>query len=363
VAREVGVATITASVVLNGSRSATRVSEATRARIIEAAARLHYRPNGVARGLTRRRMDTVGVVGRFIEQEVNTYFIEVLAGILEASARHNQNTSIIAVSDWSEEQDKILRFCDGRIDGIILVAPEDMSNDFAMRLLDYAPYVMLHNNNASTVADSLDVDNEGGYYSAVKHLTDFGHRRIVHFAGQQHLSGPRQRLAGYRRALGDANIPFDQSLIFPGDYNASSGRANAEKFLTVFSEQDRPTAIACANDVVACACAETLAARNISIPGQVSIVGFDDTALARMSSPPLTTVRQPLHAMGVHSVGKLLYRIKESLDQPKEASTVETNDCELKSGEANDNTSRIAKPQTEIFPVTLIIRESTGPAP
>src|SRR5579875_3451633 len=115
VAREAGVAAMTVSVVMNGARSATRVSDATRARIQEAAARLRYRPNAVARGLSRRRMDTIGVVTKMDLKEINLYFLEVLNGILEVAAQHGQNTTVFSVTDWQGDEKRLLQFCDSRV--------------------------------------------------------------------------------------------------------------------------------------------------------------------------------------------------------------------------------------------------------
>jgi LacI family transcriptional regulator len=363
VAREVGVATITASVVLNGSRSATRVSEATRARIVEVATRLNYRPNGVARGLTRRRMDAVGVVSRFVGKEANMYFTEVLTGILEAAARFSQNTTIISVSDWAAEEDKILQFCDGRIDGLILVGPDAVTEGFAKRLLNYAPCVVMHNNDPFEGADSMDVDSEEGFYSVVKHLISLGHRKIAHFSGPLRSTGSRQRIDGYRRALSEEGLPVDPELLFVGDFDARSGIENTEALLARYRGSDRPTAVSCVNDTVAAACVETLAAHNISVPGQISVVGFDDTVISRMSAPPLTTVRQPLRQMGTYAVDRLLMRIQESIDRPKSTPAQSTANVHVDGAKSVSALDDLAAPHREIFPVTLVVRGSSGPPP
>lgn len=354
VAREAGVAAMTVSVVVNGSRSATRVSDATRERILDAARRLSYRPNAAARGLVQRRMETIGVVGQIETTDVNVYFIEVLTGVLEAATRLEQNTTVFTVSNWTTDEDRILRFCDGRVDGLILVAPINMNPEFSERLLRYTPFVMLHSNSVPANIDDLDVDNEGGSYAAVRHLTELGHRRIAHFAADLALEGPRLRLAGYRRALEDAGIAYDDRLVFHGSFSEKSGRSRVHRLLEL-TEADRPTAIACVNDEVACACIDELAKAGFTVPGDFSITGFDDAPMARMTQPPLTTIRQPLRNMGRYAVERLRFRIEEGERINTNARIAE------KDSTTEPPQAKIAQPHIEIFPFELIVRGSTGP--
>ena len=206
---------------------------------MEAAKRLNYRPNGAARGLSRRRMDNIGVVGLIESNAVNLYFLDVLTGILSSAAKHKQNTTILSITDWMSEENKILQFCDGRVDGIILVGPSHMTSEFAERLLKHAPYVMIHGNEAPLFTDDLDIDNEAGAYAATNHLIGLGHRRIVHFAGPMHFVGPRQRLAGYRRALEEASIVYDSSLVLHGDFLTKT-RNGASDCTAQDAERPRP---------------------------------------------------------------------------------------------------------------------------
>lgn len=347
---------MTVSVVVNGSRSATRVSEATRQRILDAAKRLCYRPNVAARGLVRRRMGTIGVVGQVETSDVNIYLIEVLTGILEASSRFEQNTTVFSVANWQADEEKILRFCDGRVDGLILVAPTHMTAEFSERLQRSTPFVMLHGNDTLSDVDDLDVDNEGGSHAAVRHLIDLGHKRIAHFAANMDMHGPQQRLAGYRRALEEAGLAYDDRLVLHGRFSGASGRERIREILA-WNPDDRPTAIACVNDEVACACIDELARSGIRTPDDMSITGFDDTPMARMISPPLTTVRQPLRAMGRYAVERLRFRIEEG-DR-----IVAESDGKVASGDASSQPplANIAEPHVEIFPFELIRRSSTAP--
>jgi LacI family transcriptional regulator len=340
VAREAGVSAMTVSVVLNGARSATRVSDATRTRIMEAAARLRYRPNAAARGLQRRRMDTLGLVAVVDGGELNLYFLEVLNGILEAAAKRGQNTTVFSVPQWEGSEERILEFADGRVDGLLFIGPlltPEFSHTLHMRL----PFVALHGDGIPPEMYNITVDDEGGAYAITRYLIERGHRHIAHLTGSLELSGAQKRVVGYRRALTEAGIPVDESLILPGGFWSGSGRERAEALLTPPQAATLPTALFCANDGIASGCMEVLAAHGLRVPDDISVVGFDDALNARMTSPPLTTVRQPFRDMGHHAVDLLLSQLAP----------------------APEGDMSGARLHSEVFNVELVIRGSVGPPP
>ncbi|MES2459339.1 MAG: LacI family DNA-binding transcriptional regulator [Armatimonadota bacterium] len=373
VASQAGVTAMTVSVVLNGAKSATRVSEATRLRIQEAAARLHYRPNAVARGLSRRRMDTIGIVSSIInsdeEGDLNLYFLEILNGILESAAKHGQNTTIFSITDWATDESKILQFCDGRVDGMIFIAPQRLSPSFAEALQHHTPFVTMHANDLLPRTYNLDIDNEGGAYAAVQYLIAQGHRRIAHFPGQLKFLGARQRFDGYRRALEEAQIPFDASLILEGNYNTASGKNRALRMLTEGPINPLPTAIFCASDDIAAGCLEVLTNHGIRVPEDISLVGYDDVLTARMTTPPLTTVKQPFRRLGSRAVEMLMPQILNGIVPTVGATRTVENSASSNDSITTDiavtaEETKMASgsdvPHTEVFDVKLVIRGSVG---
>lgn len=340
VAREAGVSAMTVSVVLNGARSATRVSDATRLRIEEAAARLSYRPNAAARGMKRRRMDTIGVVA-----VVNGYLLDVLGGVLEAASGRGQNTTVFSVTDWRKDERRILGFCDGRVDGMVLVGPR-LDPAFAESLGQHAPFVAIHPAEPVPGVWRVDVDNEGGSCSVVRHLIGLGHRRILHLAGPLDLSGARERLQGYRRALAEAGIPYDERLIAEAFFTSHGGQRCVSRLLDSVPGPPPFTAVFCANDASAVGCLEALAERGVRVPEDVSVAGFDDAFMARMTIPQLTTARQPFDQLGRRAVELLLAQIESGISPAPDAG-----------GEEGD------APRTEILDVELVMRSSVGPPP
>jgi len=304
IANEAGVTAMTVSVVLNGSRSATRVSVATRARIQEVADRLRYRPNAVARGLSRSRMDTLGVVAIIDIGDVNLYFLELLNGILEECAIKGQNTTVFAMKDWTDEN-RVLRFCDGRVDGVIFISPA-LTPSFGASLQERTPFVTIHSNSVIPNTTNLDIDNEAAAHDMVQYLIGQGHRRIMHVSGGTEAAGARQRTDGYKRALAEAGLPFDEALLVHSHYTQIAGRDSFKNALTERRFEVFPTAIFCANDAIALGCMEVLAEYGLNVPEDISVAGFDDTLLARMAVPKLTTVRQPFRKIGIRAVDLLL---------------------------------------------------------
>ena len=300
-----------ASAVLNSARTSSRIASETRDRIIEAARRLRYRPNAAARALANRRMDTIGVAAVIDNAgELNQYFLEIINGVLEAASRHNQNTTVFTVHDWDQDASRLAQFCDGRIDGMVLLAPV-LSRENADQLPDHTPFVAVHANFAVPGVINLESDEETGALSLVRHLISRGHRRIMHISGTRGLLGVERRIQGYKRALAEAGIAFDDSLLLDAHYHAAAGRQAIRGWLSRSHGQQLPAAIFCANDGIATGCMEGLAECGIRVPEDVSVAGFDDTLGARTTVPQLTTVRQPLRSMGAKAVEILLGQINQ----------------------------------------------------
>jgi DNA-binding LacI/PurR family transcriptional regulator len=256
-------------------------------------------------------MDAIGVAALIDGGEVNVYFLEVLNGILEASAAHGQNITVFSIANWGAEAHRITGFCDGRVDGMILIAPGLAA---PATLCHHTPFVTIHGNEAQPQPHNIDVDNEGGAYVLTRYLIEEGHTEIAHFPGSPDLIGARQRLAGFRRAIEEADLPFDERRVVSGNFSAWSGRQRAKQMLGAAGHAPLPTAIFCGSDAIAYGCMEVLEAAGIRVPADISIAGFDDTLTARMTRPPLTTVRQPFREMGRCAVETVLFYIRRDDD-------------------------------------------------
>ena len=339
VGRAAGVSAMAVSAVLNGAKTTSRISAETRERIREAAATLCYRPNAAARALAKRRMDTLGVATVIREANLSQYFFEVFHGIMEAASRHNQNVTVFAVHDWGRAAERLTEFCDGRIDGLVLIAPK-LTREAAKLLPAHTPFVALHSNEELPNVVNIETDEERGAYDLVSHLIARGHRRILHFAGPVHLIGAQRRVRGYRRALASASIRVQEDLVVRDCLDQAHGRDALRLWLRQHAGRALPEALFCFNDSVAIGCIEALAEIGLHVPGDLSVVGFDDTLTALTTTPQLTTMHQPLRAMGRCAVETLLARIVQQ-----------------------NGSGRVVSLDPVVFPVELVSRASVGPPP
>jgi LacI family transcriptional regulator len=328
-----------ASAVLNGARTSSRIAEETRLRIVKAAKKLRYRPNAAARALVNRRMNTIGVAAVIGGGDINSYALEIVTGILEEAAHREQNMTMFTLHDWDQDTERLHGWCDGRIDGMILIAPT-LTREAAKLLPDHTPFVALHANNTFSNVINIESDEERGAYDMVRHLIAQGHRRILHITGNPGLIGAERRIAGYQHALRSARIAAEKSWILPATFTTSAGLEAMRKWLRDHEGEPLPDAVFCANDGIAIGCLEALAEAGLRVPEDISVAGFDDTLAARTTVPQLTTIRQPLRDMAHRAVEVLLDIIDQNRGRPAKA---------LKS--------------PIIFPVEVIQRNSVGPIP
>ena len=329
---------MSASAVLNASRTTAHFSAETRQRILAAAEELRYRPNLAARSLAQRRIQTIGVAAVMEGGELNHYFLEIFSGILAAAARHDQSTTVFALHAWQEDAASLYDLCDGRIDGLVLLAPT-FGRRGARPPAAHTPFVSVHANHLSRGIVNIESDEEAGAFALVNHLIALGHRRIMHLTGPAGLTGAERRIRGYKQALAGAQLPFERHWLVTGGYTSELGREAMRTWLRQFQGRPLPQAVFCANDAAALGCIEALAEVGLRVPGDVSVAGFDDTLAARSVVPQLTSVRQPLHEMGTCAVERLLALINHP---------VVASDAVLES---------------VVFPVTLALRASVGAPP
>jgi LacI family transcriptional regulator len=276
-----------ASAALNQARTSSRISKATRDRILKAAASLNYRPNIAARALATRRMQTIGCAAVLSGGELNDYFLEIFKGVLEAASGHGQNTTVFTLQNWEADASEMRP--------------------------SHTPFVSIHANSNFAGIPNFESDEEHGACEVVRMLVARGHRRIMHVTGPVELTGAARRIRGYERALTEAQIAIDRELIVPATFSTKDAREALRKWLTQHSGHLLPQAIFCANDAAAAGCMETLAELGLRIPDDISVAGFDDTLVARVTVPQLASFRQPLREMGIRAVDLLLKRINQGV--------------------------------------------------
>jgi LacI family transcriptional regulator len=300
VARLAGVSRSTVSFVLNNTPG-IKISEETRRRVLEAVKILDYKPNAIARSLAKQKTEAIAF---FVLDIANPVFPNMARGI-EDVARHNGYTLLLCNTDGKSLRE--LRYMnlmlERRVDGVIVGA---LSNEEVSRLArkKNMPLVILEHPRLHE-HDVVYADNIQGSYEAVKYLIELGHTRIAHITINPESIIVRERIEGYKKALEDAKIPFDENLL-----KIFYDQVNEETAINeLFSLPNPPTAIFAFSDFMAIQIMKILIKRGIRIPQDISIVGFDDT-LANLTIPELTTVSQPFYEMGVKAAEVLIERLK-----------------------------------------------------
>ncbi|MGB9870828.1 MAG: LacI family DNA-binding transcriptional regulator [Anaerolineae bacterium] len=314
VARLAGVSRTTVSLVLNNVPDVP-ISPETRQRVLEAARQLNYYPDASARRLVSGKTSTIALVWH--RGPDRTYRDAFLPGLLQGvtrAARLYGYYVLFRPIEPDEPDDAWVELARGRhTDGLILSGPR--SDDTALLDLHREGFpLVLHGQLPGADIPSVDVDNERGAMTAVRHLLALGHRRIGMITNAPlAYTASRQRLEGYRRALQEAGIPYDEALVRYGNFDEESGRQAMEALL---AREERPTAVFVASDMVAIGALRALQEHGLRAPEDVAIASFDDIAASRYLTPALTTVHVPTFGLG-WSAAELLIRIIEG-DTPNE---------------------------------------------
>lgn len=302
VARRAGVGVATVSRVLNNSGYAR---PGTRERVLQAAAELGFVPSQLARGLVRRLSGTIGLV---IPDITNPFFPAITRGVEDNASEAGYTVFLCNTdNDPTQEAQDVQKLRERRVDGLIFVGTTDRRELVERLLPDKLPVVVTDRQVDHPDIDSVLVDNVGGARAACMHLTDLGHTRIAHAAGDRLARTGQDRCCGYRLALEQAGLPYDPGLVGWGDFTFASGYSLAQSLL---GRSPRPTAIFAANDQMAFGVMRAAEDAGLRVPEQLSIVGFDDIQMAGVIRPGLTTVRQPAYEMGRLAMSMLLERIR-----------------------------------------------------
>lgn len=327
VAALAGISYTTVSHVLNKTRP---VSEQVRLKVEAAIAELDYVPSAVARSLKARSTATIGLL---VPNSVNPYFAELARGIEDACERNGYCVILCNSDDNPKKQRSYLRvLLEKRIDGLIVASVGEDGDLLESLQTVRAPMVIVDRALDGVEADLVRIDHEQGAYMATRHLLELGHRDIACINGPASTSVARMRLAGFTRALAEAGITVVEGRVLDSDFSGLGGYGAAAKLLG----QNRPSAIFAANDMIGIGVLRAAAERNICVPSELSVIGFDDIQLSQYVYPALTTVGQSIRELGEIAVERLLHRIAEPA-----GSAVE---------------QRIVAP-------SIVLRESTAPRP
>ena len=309
VASAVGVSICTASVVLNNSNSGSRVSESTRAAVIEAARTLGYRANQLARSLHAGHTHVIGVVPAATDTNIllGPHLQHVLNGIVNETEIHGYDLSLITRCDQSHPSDLLDALLGGRMDGVIVVAPRSNSRLIPLLRNEKLPMVVI-DGDPEQCDNIFEIDNEASVLSAVRYIHSLGHRKIGYIAGPQELYAARIRKDAFFRGMSMLGIPLHTEWLQVGVFDVVSGE---EAMTRILKNDELPTAVFCANDEMAFGALNAIHAHGLSVPQDISIMGFDDVPIASLTTPPLTTIKHPIDEIARAATAALIKYIEE----------------------------------------------------
>ena len=303
VARRAGVSISTVSSVINGTK---RVSDELTLKVTESVDALGYRVDPIARSLKNKKSRLIGVV---MSNITSIFFPQVLKGIDDEAYKHGYNLMFFdSGNDLKRERSCIQTLADYNIEGLIIdtVADEGRNPEYIKYLKDRfsqkKPVVSIEKDLDGESIGSVLIDNEESSYRAVKHLTEFGHRKIAHIgAAPEVCSLIHKRHSGYARAVSE--ISGKEIYSQAENYNSLAGYAAMRRLLMNGQEF---TAVFAGNDQLAIGAIHALKEHNIRVPDDVAMVGFDDIPIASLITPSLTTVSVPRYSMGSAAMNKII---------------------------------------------------------
>jgi LacI family transcriptional regulator len=327
VGRHAGVSTKTVSRVLNNE---PYVSEGIRERVLASARTLQYHPNVLARALVSQRSHLIGLT---YENPSPSYVVELQMGVLERLRGEPYRLVVMPLGPIAETADQVVGlFRSAALEGVILAPP---ASDHPVVLRDLQAsgitFARVSPKTALEIGPSTLMDEVAAGRLIAEHVVGLGHRDIAVILGDPGHAACEARLQGYRAALSDAGLTFAPGRIAQGLFTRASGEAAAR---TLLNAADPPTAILCQNDDMAAGALMTARQLGFRAPEDVTIVGFDDAEISRLTSPALTTIRQPVQQMAKAAAGAVIAQLEGR-----------------------------AAPSVERFGFELVVRESSGPPP
>lgn len=305
IARKVGVHPSTVSRVLSGKYENFNVSTETRNLIINTAKAINYVPNETARSLRLKKTHTIGLI---IPDILNPLFTGLARSIGNACEKNGYSFIVCNTDEVQAKEIKYIEMLKSRgTDGMIIVPVQEQKSHIEKLKNDNYPFVLAIRHFEDIETDTVITENAGDVFKAVEYLVKLGHRRIAFVGGHQASFAIQQREQGYRQALRKYNINIDHDLIVGSQFTAESGYLAAKQILSLPA---KPTAFLISSNVIIVGVLEAIFEAGLSIPDDVSVIGFADLSATPYLSCPLTTISQPVKQLGRRAVELLFKQIQ-----------------------------------------------------
>lgn len=309
IARIAGVSKGTVSYVLNNKPG---VSNEVREKILRIVEEFGYKPNKIAQALAGKKTNFIALV---IPDISDVFYAKIIKGVEKTLSKNGFFLNLYSTHANPEKEHQVFDFLNsGFVDGIIVMAYH-IEEKFIKKIINTGIPVVFIDYPFDNNVYSVIVDNEEGGFKATEYLISLGHKRIAFIHGSKDAWDSDFRFKGYLKALEKYNIPFNEKLISRGDFTREGGYKAVKELLNSGEEF---TAIFCANDHMALGAIKALKEKELNIPEDISIIGFDNIEASALSNPPLTTIMQPIYQLGEMSAKILLKLLSgEKLEQKK----------------------------------------------
>lgn len=302
IAKEAGVSIATVSKVINGKG---RISAETRSAVNAIMERFDFQPSVIASALTGKKTFTLGLL---VPDVSNPFFAEIARAIEDQG--HQLGYSVV-MCNTDNKDEKVERYISlllqKKVDGIIIATGIEKKEILEQLLAKNLPIVLIAREMPLVSVETVVVDDYAGGCLAANHLLELGHTKIAILAENQKVSSSRERMRGFRQTMADAGISFDENWLKICDYKVEDGKKNT---LELLQNVNLPSAIFACNDLLAVGALQAAKQLKIEIPTELSIISFDNTILASVTNPTLTTIAQPMEQMGKLAVDLIVEHIK-----------------------------------------------------
>lgn len=285
------------------------VSDKTKKKVMAAMEELGYRPNSVARSLASNRSNSIGVL---VSELHGPFYGDMLSGIEMALRKAGKHAVVTAGHSIEASEKEGVNFLIDRNCDAIIILIDSLSDEYLIELSKGPiPIIILNRLIPEIKENCFYIDNELGGYLATKHVIEQGHRQLAYISGPLFKQDATERLNGHKRALNEANLPFDEELFFEGDFLTNSGRKGIDHLI----KKHLPfTAVICANDEMASGAMKGVRDHGYTIPKDFSVIGFDNVYFANYLHPELTTMNYPIKEMAKMSARWILKNVYKKDD-------------------------------------------------
>jgi LacI family transcriptional regulator len=339
VAAAAGVSVATVSRALSANADSLQIRPETRQRVLQTSEELGYRPNDLARALLQHRTSVIGLV---VPDISNSYYAGMVRGVEDAASAAGYR---VVLCNTDRDAGKLSQYLDAlvksRVDGIVIAGGATDGSIDARVFRQYRTKMVLVGRH-EMAHPSVQIDNVAAAKTLTRYLLDLGHRRLAFLAGPLSSHTVQDRLEGYRDALRECAVPYDDELVRERNLDEESGYRGARRLIRA---SPRPTAIICANDRIAVGVLAAMTDCHLRVPEHVSVAGFDDVSLSSYLRPKLTTIAIPTYEIGTSAAELLLDRL----------GTAEPDEGDEDAGQAGDH--------AVMLPTHLVTRDSCAPPP